>query len=184
MVKRVLQTAAIFVGLAIAGSSVQAFTRQAPPQVAESPTADAEQARLLAISLRGAIDSTISKDYPSEPELQQAAIASALQAVIVESGASPIVVLSAIAAVRYCPTGVAVSTTGLPATPALIPITCDAALAKSIDEPTDRALAALQSQVLALLVGEQPAALSGGFFGGLGFPSSAGLGAGGSDYIG
>jgi hypothetical protein len=181
--KRTIQTVMVIAGITIAGSSVNAFTQEAPAPAAATPAADAEQARLLAVALREAIDTTVATDYPSETEAQQVAIAAALQGVIVASGASPIVVLSALAAVRYCPTGVVTSTTGLPATPALIPILCDGILVKPIDEPTDSALAALQGQVLALLEGEQPAALSGGFFGGLGFPASAGLEAGGSDYI-
>lgn len=182
--KRVFQTTAILVGLAVAATAVQALTQDAPPSAAAQPIAEAEQARSLASALRSAIDVAIATDYPGEAEAQQAVIAGALQAVIVESGASPLVVLSAIAAVKNCPTGVTTSTTGQPAIPALIPILCDAALAKAIDEPTNLALAALQAQVLALLEGEQPAALSGGFFGGLAFPASAGLQAGGSDYIG
>lgn len=183
---RNLYSAAILAGLVIAGSSVQAFTQQAVAPEAAVPAADAEQARALASALRLAIDTVVvGADYSTADAVaQQAQITAALQAVIVESGASPIVVLSAIAAVKNCPTGVATSTTGQPATtPALIPILCAGALVNPIDEPTALALAALEAQVVALLEGEQPAALSGGFFGGLGFPQSAGLAAGGSDYI-
>jgi|GEM_PF-5370066 len=174
---------AILAGLVVVASSVQALTQDVAVPEAAAPAAEAEQARALASALRSAIDATVATDYPADPVAQQAAVTAALQNVIVESGASPLVVLSAVAAVKNCPTGVTTSTTGLPATPALIPILCAGLLANAIDEPTTLALAALEAQVLALLEGEQPAALSGGFFGGLGFPESAGLAAGGSDYL-
>jgi len=168
-------------GIVVLASSVQASPQDAPPpQVVEAVVSDADQAAALATVLRAAIDSTVSNDYPSEVAAQQAAVTTVLQAAIIESGASPLVALSAVSAALYCPSG------AVPATEAgdtRIAVACSPGLSSPIDTPTRTALEALLAQISALLAAEQPAALAGGFFGGLGFPPAAGLTAGGSDYI-
>lgn len=193
---------AILLGVIVLASSVQASPQDAStPVVAAAVVSDADQARALAVTLRAAIDATVANDYPDDAAAQQAAITNSLQTAIIGSGASPLVALSAVSAVLYCPSGGIPATAGgealivvgccpnraIPATEggdALVDDACSGGLAGAIDTPTRTALEALLAQISALLAGEQPAALAGGFFGGLGFPPAAGLTAGGSDYIG
>lgn len=112
------------------------------------------------------------------------AISNSIQEVVVTAGASPIKVLSAIYAFRNCAGGAATSTTGVTMRAGLATVTCKPEQVETLDEDTLAVLSNLETIVIALLDGEQPAALGAGFFSGLSIPSSGGPSGGGTDYIG
>lgn len=188
MIKRAVITKAATLMAAVVCATftidgVQALVLDQPEAPTVQATNDQAAVQALAGNIRTAIDAAkAALPADADEAAQRAAVVTAVQEVIVTAGASPINVLSAINAVRSCATGAA-SSANAAGPPGLVSVVCSPTNVSALDQPTLLALGDLEGRVLALIEGEQPAALSGGFFGGLNVPASAGLTSGGSDYV-
>jgi hypothetical protein len=184
MARSILVLAMAIAGASLGIGQVHALVaaQAAPaPQVADN-TAEVEA---LAAAIRNAAATARASAAPdATPEARRQEIGNVVQEIIVTAGASPTTVMSAILAVRNCGTGASSSASSTALRPGMISVACPGGSVASLDEDTLAALNSLETVVLALLEGEQPAALGGGFFGGLNIPPSAGLFSGGTDYIG